>query len=374
MEERRKLMQKPTRKQIFSRTADEAFNTALDTQLRTLALDLQRSVGKRCAGVILAGSYGRGEGACVLKNGRKSLYNDLNLFLVLKHQAGGSGRLDKRLKPVQEKWEERLGVDVDIGKPLLMRRISKLPHELMWYDLIHGHMVLSGPDDLISVRMPPWANEPLPDTEAVRLMLNRGSGLLQAIYYGLGSTLPPDADFVRRNYFKSLLAFGDALLIIVRSYTTELSVRLQRFSEAEGKLPGITHEEYIHIQGLYRDAVHFKESPDLFAAEADGEMLLETAGLWNRLFLYIEQRRTGNSWNDLHEYCMDDFLRETKQHKGSKLLRNLLKNAGRKKLSWKYPREILYRQLPLLLEEPKPWDRTWQEETERFLDLWHRVN
>jgi len=367
-------MPKSTQKRLYSRTADEAFNTALGTKLRTLALDVQRSTGKRCSGVILAGGYGRGEGACVLKDGRRSLYNDLDLFIILKHRACGAGRLEKRLEQVREKWEERLGVDVDVGRPLLQRRISKLPHELMWYDLIHGHMVLSGPDDLISARMPSWADEPLPEAEALRLMLNRGSGLLQAIYYGLGSAAPPDTDFVRRNYFKSLLAFGDALLIMIRSYTTDLSERLENFSEADKKLPEISHEEFVHIQGLYRDAVHFKESPDFFAGEADGEMLLETADLWIRIFLFIEQKRTGRSWNDLHEYCMDDFIREPKQHTGSRLLRNIIKNAVRKKLSWKYPREILYRQLPLLLEEPKPWDRSWQEGTERFIDLWNRVN
>lgn len=364
---------------VFSREASDEFNQVLTKQLRALALDIRKHVGKGYAAVLLGGGYGRGEGACVKQNGKEALYNDLDLFLITDRRKPS---VMNRLKPVREKWEERLGIDVDIGKPIKRKDLKRLPHELMWYDLFHGCMVLDGPSDLMRKEAPPWLDQTPPGIEALRLMLNKGSGLMQAINFALNEKDPPDADFVRRNYYKCLLAFGDAALLMTDgAYTTELRERAGALKQHADEFPSELMEKIIPA---YEKSAAFKERPDTFSKQVDSKMLLTAADIWIELYLLIENRRntgkrvsrkkTAGPWETVHDYCMEDFTREPQQHRGILLLRNAVKNLKRKKISLKYPREELYRILPLLMEEPKPWEQKWKTRAENFLSLWDQYN
>ena len=132
----------------------------------------------RLQGVVLGGGYGRGEGGVI----GGALSNDLDFFAVTEEGASAAeiAVLVAALEPVSRRWTERLGVDVDFT----VRTPWRLRHDqvrLMIQELIHGYFDVAGKKGAemfkgIEVRPPsafPWS-------EAVRLLVNRGVGLLLA--------------------------------------------------------------------------------------------------------------------------------------------------------------------------------------------------
>jgi len=125
---------------IYSSTGSEQFNKFLDNTLQALGSEIQQAVGEPFLALILAGGYGRGEGACVLKDGKEAPYNDFDLFLVCRDRTA----LSNKVLQITKKYEELLGIEVDIGKPLTLDMIKGLPHQLMWQDLLESHKVIVG--------------------------------------------------------------------------------------------------------------------------------------------------------------------------------------------------------------------------------------
>ena len=132
----------------------------------------------RLQGVVLGGGYGRGEGGVI----GGALSNDLDFFAVTEEGASAAeiDAIVAALEPVSRRWTERLGVDVDFT----VRTPWRLRHDqvrVMIQELIHGYFDVAGRKGAemfkgIEVRPPsafPWS-------EAVRLLVNRGVGLLLA--------------------------------------------------------------------------------------------------------------------------------------------------------------------------------------------------
>ena len=208
----------------------------------------------RLQGVVLGGGYGRGEGGVrSLELGVKSLEfrvpgsemlsNDLDFFAVTEEGASASeiAVLVAALEPVSRRWTERLGVDVDFT----VRTPWRLRHDqvrLMIQELIHGYFDVAGKKGAemfkgIEVRPPsafPWS-------EAVRLLVNRGVGLLLAHEQMSSETtnyqLPttnyqlPTTNFILRNINKCILGAGDARLIARGGYLWKAEERAAALGE-----------------------------------------------------------------------------------------------------------------------------------------------
>ena len=218
-----------------------------------LAADAVKGIGAevdslrvpRLQGVVLGGGYGRGEGGVWVREegtgkreeGRgkreqgtgkreEGLYNDLDFFAVTDEGASDAdiAAIAAALAPVAERWSGRLGIDVDFT----VRTPWRLRHDrerLMVQELLHGYFDVAGRKGAdmfagIEVR-PPSA---LPWTEAVRLLVNRGMGLLLAKEEGRGKKEEAgkreqgrgnreDDGFIVRNVNKCVLGAGDARLI-----------------------------------------------------------------------------------------------------------------------------------------------------------------
>lgn len=358
---------------IYTRKGSSEFNAYIDSTLSQMAEEFRTATGEAYIAVVLGGGYGRAEGACVTKNAQEALYNDLDLFLITKEHMP----VPEAVEAVAKKYEKILGIDVDVGKPLTLEDIAHLPHQLMWQDLYYGHTVLNGDKEVITAHVPDYLTKPLPAVEALRLLLNRGSGVLQAVQHGYctktisGYTLP-DPDFIRRNYQKCSLALGDALLISARTYTVKLEERLARL---DALLPELSLAHKQSIRELYSNAITFKQEPDTFPPEQYPlETLFEMAELWGAVLLYTEQKRTGKEFLTLTDYSRDSFIREPDQHRGKQLIRNIVKNIKRKKFSGRYPRETLYRQLAELLATPQPGTPGWDAQARAFYHLWLKYN
>ena len=379
---------------IYAKDASPTFNTRLDGALRRLADDVRHALGDDLLALILGGGYGRGEGGVVTVAGEERPYSDLDLFLLTR-----SGRpLGDKLAAVAERAERELGVEVDFSRPLTLADVRRWPPRLMWRELLDGHVVLSGPDDILTANAPESLQRPLPAIEATCLLLNRGACLLWAWRVARDVEPAPDADFVRRNDFKLRLALGDALLIAHGRHATAYAGRDALLAQTPRNPtptedrrcaaadcgdanrkpdPAKAGEEAVHVPGtrpidlVYAEALRFKFTPDAFPPEAPGEARLgESASLWGKVFLHVENVRLDRAWSDLDAYCRWPGPRESEMNTLACLPKNLILNLRLGRLGRRYPRERLYPWLPRLLGLARPEPDDWNADSERFLALW----
>ncbi len=358
---------------IFSQAGSPEFNQRIGQILDNLAQEVKKELPSHFIALVLAGGYGRGEGACVIRHGEEALYNDLDLFLIVDTPMA----VPESIRSITHGYEKQLGIEVDIGKPLTIKDIKCFPHQLMWQDLLDGHYVVLGASDILTSNAPRYLTSPLPQVEALRLLLNRGSGLLQALMQSHLLSVDaqhklPDADFIRRNRAKCMLALGDSLLISYGIYSSPLVKRTLalRTHAQEMSIPTMDR-----IQLLFDEAARFKVRPDSLPVEQPAlPALLETAALWTEVLLHTESHRTKQQWASPQAYAHAHFIREPEQHTIKRLLRNLVRNAQQKRLSFHYPRERLYHQLARLLDQPHPEQSAWMREAQVFLSVWRQYN
>ena len=196
--------------------------------------------------VVLGGSYGRGDGGVRQDKENGMLYNDLDFFVFARRQdASGAEVLDA----LAEKYENELKVDVDFSAVMTVKDIKNNASRLMMQELKRGYHLVSGVD-LLEQYLPEIQPENLPFSEACRLILNRGMGLLFAGEKIANNS--DETDFILRNVYKAILGAGDAMLIARNMYRWKISDRLELIEKSD--MPEIYKE-------LYREAVEFKRAP-----------------------------------------------------------------------------------------------------------------
>ncbi len=353
---------------MYARHASDVFNHDLHRSLKELADDVATALGSNLVALILGGGYGRGEGGVCHVDGHERLYNDLDFAIVVRDK---KSIVPPALEAVRNKFESKLKIEIDFSRPLTPRDIRCWPHTLMWHDLLHGHIVVRGAEDILENLAPSEIRQCPPPIEASRLLLNRGAGLLWSLRILKGLETAPDSDFVRRNYFKAALALGDALMICHQRYRTAYEGRDKIFELLEKERPELTA---MHLSPLYAQALRFKFRPDTpEMGLADEPAILKLAGLWNQVFLLVESLRAQTSFASPQRYSQWAGVREPAQHYALQIARNLVLNFKRHQISWKYPREKLFRQLPVLLP-PFLRDNVWVKESHDFLQCWKQFN
>ena len=188
------------------------------------------------AGVVLGGGYGRGEGGMMEKKlesrvgvgeGTFALSNDLDFFAITEDgvpEAKTVAEIAAALEPVSKRWREKLGVDVDFA----VKTPWRLKHDesrLMVQELVNGYYDVAGRkgEELFAGirRLEP---SELPLSEATRLLMNRGMGLLLA--KEAGSWGGEAGNFVARNINKCVLGAFDARLIASGEYRWKVEDRV----------------------------------------------------------------------------------------------------------------------------------------------------
>ena len=196
--------------------------------------------------VCLGGSYGRGDGGVRQDQENGILYNDLDFFVFAREKSSDA---DKLLKEVAEKYEKELKVDVDFSAVMSVNDIRKNAKRLMMQELKRGYHLVCG-EDLPAEYLPELPADKLPFSEACRLLVNRGMGLLLAGEKILNNS--DDTDFIMRNIYKAVLGAGDAMLIAKNMYCWKIADRLDLIEKSD--MPEI-------YKNLYREAVEFKRTP-----------------------------------------------------------------------------------------------------------------
>lgn len=337
----------------YMASESEGLDQKLEQALQAIASDVRGLLGRNLIALVLGGGYGRGEGGVCRKSGEACLYNDLDLFLVVRCpwsvDRSGMDRLRRR-------WEEALGVKIDFSRPYSLRAIARWPRALMFKELVEGHRVVFGPQDVLSAHAPAALRDALPLIEADRLMLNRGAGLLWAMRVADGCEVAPDPDFVIRNYFKCLLGIGDALLIVHGAHETPYRFREARLGEVIQKTPG--GHPFISLDD-YRTALTFKRSPDEFLKKKFGKDELTDLGRrWTAALRHIRSVRAAGPSSDTRGTLAD-------------LLRNL--RSGR--WSARDPRPLMLERLPeLLAGGPDGFGSAWKHGSGLWIERWNAAH
>lgn len=144
---------------------------------------LRDRLGGRLIGLILTGSFSRGEGTVVAVNGHLRVLGDIEFLVVL------PGRRDERaLRPALARWSREAGaalgapdlvVDLEFGPVDETYLRDKTPPSIFVHDLrTHGRVVW-GPRDLLQ-RIPPFAPAAIPREDALHLVFNRTIEQLEA--------------------------------------------------------------------------------------------------------------------------------------------------------------------------------------------------
>lgn len=227
--------------------------------------------------VYLGGSYGRGEGGVRQDREKGLLYNDLDFFVFAAKKVPEASSL---LKKLSHEYEKKLHVDVDFSKISSVREIKNNRKRLMMQELKRGYKLVCG-EDLLAKYLPELPADALPFSEACRLLLNRGMGLLFA-----GEKInknSDDKDFILRNIYKAILACGDARLIADGKYCWRITERRERIYASN------LEERW---KELYQEAVEFKMHPRQEMPENMTLFLNEVRKFYNESILYITGAET----------------------------------------------------------------------------------
>ncbi len=219
----------------FTAEGDPAVEQAIADMLRRLADNIRRLADSDRVAVYLGGGYGRGEGGVLVTQDDRHLpYNDLDFFAFSKGLSSARRKaFDSKLASIAPVFEKMTGVSVDFAPVKNIKKLCRERHTLMYQELLHSHRLVCGPDLLAEIACPD-AHE-LPVLEALRLLVNRGMGLLFAAQRLAAAHKDDDdrliidedvIDFAVRNLHKAALGAGDALLIAQKRYDYNLERRL----------------------------------------------------------------------------------------------------------------------------------------------------
>ncbi len=292
----------------------------LDEVLASIGSEIEELRLSKLSAVVLGGGYGRGEGGVLHTEHGDRLYNDLDFFVL----ADGASRsealaIQNALRGVSEHWEKRLGIAVDFSPVKNVNALCRVSRTLMYQELLRGWRPVWGILDL-GEWIPAIPPEELPFSEAARLLLNRGMGLIFAAERLSGEK--PNADFVMRNMNKAVLGAGDALLLAARCYRWHGEERVQAFSDFARQY-GISSE----IVASYERAYRYNLEPQPVLPEKPWEEWCSCRSM----FLDAVRRLSGHGKNgSAMDVCKG--LREAARNEGS--LRNMLRWLARAR-SWR---------------------------------------
>jgi hypothetical protein len=346
------------------------------------------------AAVILGGGYGRGEGgAAIDRDGNEGLHNDYDFFVITDNISFlKKRRLKHFLTDVSREFTEKIGIDVDFSPPKNRRELSRMGFNMMWQELRHGHKVIVGDSKILDL-LPDYDIRRMPAIEGVRLMLNRGAGLLFCKEkIAQGKCDHESLEFIRRNIYKAWNACGDICLITAENYHWSYAERLNILEGYRDKdeLVGSFFEQY-------RESVQYKLQPG--ALNSTAEQLKERLDdaicdfeKFNLRILWFWLNCASDASNVVY-----DELRRTsggpERRSFSSIVKNMILNLLKIGLRgftsnycFKHPRYRLFSAMPLLLfakTKKRVYTTTVlglnksagdDEQKKRFIELWNRFN
>jgi hypothetical protein len=364
------------KKSKYTLKGDAAFDKMLDRHLDDISDAIKKSdVSKDIAAIVLGGGYGRGEGGVFkTSDGQKKLYNDLDFFVIAENLSRSRlKKIDKALAVIGESFSREIGIDVDFGPAKTLKQLGHMPFTMMWQELREGHVLVYGTNDVLN-SLPDYDLHDLPRSEGLRLLLNRGAGLLFARQrFRLENISTADCDFIGRNLYKTVLACGDVFLLLQNQYCLSVQNRLCLLEELGAE-----------DVKLYRQAVQFKLSPQIYSIQ---ELLA-----LQKLVMIMFEKACLHFFSVCYNFAINN-LQELKSAFKDKCY--FLQNVGIKDLAKNYIKNLLYVRkvdddfgfsstsprlrllqllLVLLFENHPHYGYTMSIKEKNFLECWDKLN
>jgi hypothetical protein len=246
--------------------------------------------------IVLTGGFGRGEGALTREEGSPVLpFNDFDFLLIGTRPRVAPGVL----RDLRISLSELLGVDfVDIGY-IRSSQFRKAKPTIFLYDLVNGSKILRGSPNVLK-KVPSFASSDLPLSEATRLFLNRGIGLLYTlVLLERGETGPALKKNAAVAWSKVVLAAGDGILLHKKLYHWSYVERMKRIREI-ARLSDVDGD----FLETYRSAALFKLTADfaVLPTQDPAELCFEARSMHEKYFRWVEQKRTLADITDWREY------------------------------------------------------------------------
>lgn len=301
---------------------DPQAENLLREALRQLADQLREHAPHGLRAVYLGGGYGRGEGGVRRRpDASVTLYNDLDCFVIADDHLGRADRdaLVPRLAELARPLEPQLGIDIDFSPPKRASQLRRVAPTLMFQEFRRGYVTLFGDDALPQAAIPERPAHDLPLSEALRLLLNRGMGLLLAgeALAGRGDH-PSHPDFILRNLNKAILGCGDALLIARHAYDWSLHARLERLQH---DTPDAPHG----LASRYRHAIDFKFAPHDTLPPDPRQTWLDLRLLWRDTLAAIAELTVSSDTSPSSTDVRDALHRLCRRQPGARSLRHALR-------------------------------------------------
>ncbi len=270
---------------MLNANAHKKFTACNDAEaemlLERVLAEMQKNLSGTALCVYLGGSYGRGDGGVRQDRANGILYNDLDFFVFARKKCDNAGVV---LKEIAGKYEKELKVDVDFSSIMSVNDIKNNSKRLMMQELKRGYRLVAG-EDLLEQYLPAIPAEKLPFSEACRLLLNRGMGLLLAGEKITGNSA--DTDFILRNIYKAILGACDAFLIAEHKYQWHIEERLAEINNS-----GLSAD----CKRLYAQAVKFKRTPNR-------EVTQDLKDLWQSVCGVFKECMTLSCGKDIYIKC-----------------------------------------------------------------------
>ncbi|HCM15995.1 MAG TPA: hypothetical protein DHW79_08650 [Candidatus Cloacimonas sp.] len=364
---------------------------AFEEQFSMLLQDIVASFKDRIAlssvkALVLGGGYGRGEGGVMTIDDQERPYNDLDFFVFTGSlNLFRKRRLVSSLQSLHGDLSAQHKIDIDFSLPISISGLYERSISLMFYDLAQAHKVVYGNPHILSA-LPRWQARDIPIPEAIRLLLNRGVGLLFAREYYCSESPDAHVDFINRNIHKAFQAIAEAILIAEGCYDSSINTRMRKIEQID--LGAYRLDKSILEELL--NSMRFKLKPTIPVFDAEElrfrldkaiDTIMHTYySLWTKeLATYIDNAESLYA-------AMPGSARDIR-------LKNILLNYRDKGLRqpssallWLHPRYSLYLCLPhfLLCEEVQGFNvatvlgiapnSTELRMRNRFIKLWKRYN
>jgi len=215
--------------------------------------------------IILAGSFGKGEGSVLLQNNRLKYLSDFEISVVRRRPIRPSD-----LKSVGSRLQEQLGTDIGLYYNAPWKYTSRSLQRLFWrpgflpvnyFDRRYSARILDGVDYI--AQMPDLSPRDIPVWEGLRLIFNRigqGLGMLDLSFLDNRSeTLAPSCGAYW--LYRIVLACQEALLIACGQFHYKYRVRNDRLKDVYAKEFPELAQQMPQFPTLAEEATNFKLHP-----------------------------------------------------------------------------------------------------------------
>jgi hypothetical protein len=319
------------------KSADELVEKYLDIILK--------EIKENCPGlkaIILAGGYGRGEGAVEFVKGKPRLLNDLDMYLISEKQLSDSfleelgQRCSKKIGKGGQEYPENYEAEFDFDtffnvdlRALTLKRLKHLPPIVRYYEMKNGTALLYGED--VRKMIPEIKEEDLPFSEGLRFLSNRMMNMFLSMNEEYLKEKPSKDQVGIINYYicKAYLACSDALLLSLGKFAPSYSGRADIFRKVYKNIFPELYKKFPNLSQKVDYAIDYKLNPDIKKMNYKKEWF-EAREIITEVFRYIllkEMNQKEISWENLSKLMNEKFESKYFEDYSSFLLKQVHMNV-----------------------------------------------